>query len=156
MATGINEIPILVRREIEAQIAGPLVNAYIEKFGREKALKVASKVITQLARQAGSQLAKAEGGNSIEHLTQGQSQWSTGGALVREILEITENTYNYNITTCKYADMYRALGLTDLGFVLSCGRDGAMFEGFNPKLKLTRTQTIMEGADYCDFRLTLG
>jgi predicted hydrocarbon binding protein len=26
-----------------------------------------------------------------------------------------------------------------------------MVEAFNPEIKLTRTQTIMEGADYCDF-----
>jgi hypothetical protein len=30
-----------------------------------------------------------------------------------------------------------------------------MVEGFNPKIKLERTQTIMEGADHCDFRYTL-
>jgi hypothetical protein len=30
-----------------------------------------------------------------------------------------------------------------------------MVEGFNPKIKLERTQTIMEGSDHCDFRYTL-
>lgn len=29
---------------------------------------------------------------------------------------------------------------------------GSMIEGFNPKITLTRTQTIMEGATHCDFR----
>jgi hypothetical protein len=48
--------------------------------------------------------------------------------------------------------MYRALGIPELGVVLSCGRDFALGEGFNPDLKLTRTQIIMEGAPYCDFR----
>jgi hypothetical protein len=28
-------------------------------------------------------------------------------------------------------------------------------KGFNPKIKFKRTQTIMEGAPYCDFRYTL-
>jgi len=27
-----------------------------------------------------------------------------------------------------------------------------MIEGFNQDLKLTRTQTVMEGATHCDFR----
>jgi hypothetical protein len=116
---------------------------------------VASRVIIKLARESGAQLARARGGNTLAHLTEGPSQWAAGGALERKVLEITKNTYNYNIVRCKYADMYRELGLADLGFVLSCGRDFAMFEGFNPNLKLTRTQTIMEGADYCDFRLIL-
>jgi len=28
----------------------------------------------------------------------------------------------------------------------------AVAEGFGPDIKLTRTQTIMQGADHCDFR----
>ncbi|MBE0609625.1 MAG: L-2-amino-thiazoline-4-carboxylic acid hydrolase, partial [Dehalococcoidia bacterium] len=40
----------------------------------------------------------------------------------------------------------------DLGFLLSCNRDFAMFEGLAPDMEFTRTQTRMEGADYCDFR----
>ena len=33
--------------------------------------------------------------------------------------------------------------------------DFALVEGFNPKIKLERTQTLMEGADHCDFRHSL-
>ncbi|MEC9153469.1 MAG: L-2-amino-thiazoline-4-carboxylic acid hydrolase, partial [Pseudomonadota bacterium] len=43
----------------------------------------------------------------------------------------------------------------ELGFIFSCGRDGKMFGGFNPNIKFKRTQTIMQGAEYCDFRLSL-
>ena len=50
------------------------------------------------------------------------------------------------------ATMYRRLGLEDLGPILSCGRDGAMIEGFNPAVEFRRTQTLMEGATHCDFR----
>jgi hypothetical protein len=48
--------------------------------------------------------------------------------------------------------MYRALGIPELGEVLSCQRDAALIEGFNPEVTLTRTQTIMQGAPCCDFR----
>ena len=51
--------------------------------------------------------------------------------------------------------MYRALGLADLGASLSCQRDYALAQGFNPDIELTRTQTIMEGAPLCDFRFRL-
>jgi hypothetical protein len=52
----------------------------------------------------------------------------------------------------RYAEMYRALGVPELGALLSCNRDFALGEGFNPEMTLTRTQTIMEGAPFCDFR----
>jgi hypothetical protein len=48
--------------------------------------------------------------------------------------------------------MYRALGIPELGGLLSCNRDQALIQGFNPNVQLERTQTIMEGAPFCDFR----
>ena len=58
----------------------------------------------------------------------------------------------FNVTRCRYAEMYRRLGLAEVGPVLSCNRDGSMIEGFNPSVEFRRTQTLMEGAAYCDFR----
>lgn len=153
--TDINDMPILVRREIEARIAGPLIKAFAEEFGQEKTLKVASEVILKLAEESGSQLAERSGGTSLDHLSKGTGQWSAGDALKRDVLEKSETQYNYNIVRCKYAEMYKSLGLEDIGFVLSCGRDGKMFGGFNPEIKFERSQTIMEGASHCDFRLSL-
>ena len=150
-----NDVPILVRREIEARIAGPLIKAFMKKFGREETIAVASEVILNLAEESGQQLAERCGGNSLEHLSNGTGQWSAGGALKRDVLEKTNSKYNYNIVRCRYAEMYKELGLEELGFIFSCGRDGKMFGGFNPNIKFERTQTIMQGADYCDFRLSL-
>jgi hypothetical protein len=48
--------------------------------------------------------------------------------------------------------MYRALGIPEVGALLSCNRDFALIEGFNPDVELERTQTIMQGATHCDFR----
>jgi hypothetical protein len=48
--------------------------------------------------------------------------------------------------------MYRRLGLEDLGATLSCQRDFALAEGFSADIALERTQTLMEGAPFCDFR----
>jgi hypothetical protein len=42
--------------------------------------------------------------------------------------------------------------MQDLGFIVSCGRDFNFPAGFNKNMKLTRSQTIMQGASHCDFR----
>ena len=55
-------------------------------------------------------------------------------------------------TRCRYAEMYRSLGIAEVGALLSCNRDFSLVEGFNPDIALTRTQTIMQGASHCDFR----
>ena len=46
----------------------------------------------------------------------------------------------------------KALGEPELGFLLVCTADFAVAEGFGSDVKLTRTQTIMQGASHCDFR----
>jgi hypothetical protein len=51
--------------------------------------------------------------------------------------------------------MYKELEIQDYGTLLSCERDAAQIAGFNPKIRFTRTQTIMSGAPYCDFRYEL-
>ncbi len=44
------------------------------------------------------------------------------------------------------------LGEPELDFLLVCTADFAVAEGFGGDVKLTRTQTIMQGAAHCDFR----
>ena len=44
------------------------------------------------------------------------------------------------------------MGLGGIGDLLSCSRDGAFCEGYDKRIELTRTQTIMGGASHCDFR----
>ncbi len=156
MPEDINQISILTRREIEARIAGPLIKAFMEELGIDKALMVVKRVIEPLARESGNQLAIQMGGNSMHDFAKGmKTYWESGGAYEKEELELSETKYDFNIKRCRYAEMYKALGLAELGFVLSCGRDFDMIKGFNPKMTLARTQTIMEGHDICDFRITL-
>ena len=151
----LNEIGVLRRREIEARILAPIVNALGAEFGRERVIEIVKRVIVDIAHQQGQALAQQMGGNSLDHFARSKTNWVKGGALETEDLALTDTTYAFNVTRCRYAEMYRALGIPELGAVLSCGRDFALGEGFNPDLKLARTQTLMEGASHCDFRYRL-
>ena len=66
--------------------------------------------------------------------------------------EQTDTSFAFNVVRCRYAETYKAMGLGEIGHLLSCNRDGAFCEGYDPKLKLERTQTIMQGASHCDFK----
>ena len=59
---------------------------------------------------------------------------------------------DFNVTRCGYAEFYKQLGLTDLGYRIHCSRDHAAVASFNDQLELSRSQTIMQGAACCDFR----
>jgi hypothetical protein len=40
-----------------------------------------------------------------------------------------------------------------VGYLMACSTDEASYKAFNPCLRLQRTQTIMEGGEFCDFRI---
>jgi len=148
----LSQVSILARREIEARILMPVLNAFIKEYGKDQTVKLVDPVIRELAREGGVQLAKALGGNTIGHFAKGLSAWTREDALRLDVKEQTEKTFAFNVTRCRYAEMYKELGVQEYGGLLSCGRDAALITGFNPKIKFTRTQTIMSGAPYCDFR----
>ncbi|MBK9343276.1 MAG: L-2-amino-thiazoline-4-carboxylic acid hydrolase [Dehalococcoidia bacterium] len=70
------------------------------------------------------------------------------------MVERDDARFGFNVTRCKFMEMYEELGARDLGYLLSCNRDFAMFEGMAPDVSFERTQTRMEGAPFCDFRYT--
>jgi hypothetical protein len=151
----LNDIGVLKRREIEARILAPLIAAFAEEFGRDRVLDTVKRAIARIAREQGRALAERLGGNTLAHLVTSQANWLKGESLLIEVRHLDETAYDYDVTRCRYAEMYQALGMPELGAILSCGRDFALGVGFNPDLTLTRTQTIMEGAPRCDFRYRL-
>ncbi|BEQ13579.1 L-2-amino-thiazoline-4-carboxylic acid hydrolase [Desulfoferula mesophila] len=156
MTEDINQVNMLVRREIEARMAGPLIEQFCEALGTERALAEVDKVVQRLAREAGAQAAQAMGGNSMELFHKATEMWKKGGALEIELEESDSSKLVFKVTRCRYAEMYRELGYEELGQVLSCGRDAAFAQGFNPGIRMSRTQTIMSGGPFCDFKFELG
>jgi hypothetical protein len=150
----LNDVGVLKRREIEARIVAPLLERLAERFGAE-VYEVARETIVDVARAQGAALARQVGDNSLPAFAQGLGAWSADGALESEFVALNETEFAFDVTRCRYAEMYRSLGLETLGATLSCNRDGSLIEGFNPDVTFTRTQTIMSGASHCDFRFTL-
>ncbi len=149
---GLNSIGVLKRREIEARILAPFVEALAERFGRDQVIEILRKIVIEVARAQGAELARAMGSDDLPAFANKMDAWTMDDALQIEILEQNEQAFDFNVTRCRYAELYRSLGIAELGATLSCNRDYSLIEGFNPQVKLTRTQTIMEGAAYCDFR----
>jgi hypothetical protein len=151
----LNALGVLTRREIEARILKPLLDALGDEFGQERVLELTRQTIIQIARQQGEQIAESQGGNSLAHFAASLEDWKKGDAMRIELLEQSEQKFFFNVTRCRYAELYKELGIPELGQILSCNRDSSLMQGFNGEIRLTRTQTIMEGAPLCDFRYEL-
>lgn len=150
-----NELNIITRREVEALLVKEIFRGLEKKYNKKEACSLLSDVIRKMAIESGVMLAKKVGGNSTKHFDKGLEQWKANNALKIDVLTLNDYRYDFNVTDCCYVEMYKKLGLLELGTILSCQRDFALLEGFNPHMTLTRTQTIMEGAKFCDFRIQL-
>ncbi|MFN0316040.1 MAG: L-2-amino-thiazoline-4-carboxylic acid hydrolase [Burkholderiales bacterium] len=144
----------LERRKIEAGVLIPMIQAFQRAVGKERANEIAREVIAELARKDGEAWAQRFG-TGLGGLEKAADLWASGGSLVTEQVEKSDEKLGFNVTRCQYAEFFKDLGLPELGYLFHCNRDFAMAGGFGGNITLKRTQTIMEGASHCDFRFTL-
>jgi len=86
----LHEVGVLTRREIEARILAPFVDALSKEFDRERVLQILRKTIIEVARTQGAQLVEAMGGDSLQHFNQSLEYWKRGDALEMDVLEQNE------------------------------------------------------------------
>lgn len=153
--TTLDRLPILERRRIQAEIVKPIWEAMVAEQGRDKAREIIGRAVIDAAVEEGRRFAEAHGGpGGLDGFRSFQHLWDADGALETEVVEETATDHVYKVTRCRYAEMYREMGLGEIGHLLSCQRDGSFCEGYDPKLRMKRSQTIMGGASHCDFRYT--
>ena len=146
-------ISLLQRRGIEAEVLIPLIRRLEAEIGVERAHRVARETIEEIARDQGRVVAEALQRHDVEGFHHVKDTWSgAGGDLQIDTLREDAEALEFNVVGCRFAEMYRRMGATDLGFLLSCSRDFALSQGYSDDLHLERTQTIMQGAPFCDFR----
>ena len=149
-------LPMIERRRIEAEILKEVYDTLKETHGIEAAKATIAEAVRRSSKAQAKRFADEarakDGGTSMATFLALRPLWTMNGALEIEMVEETPSRLAYNVTRCRYAEMYRAMGLGEIGHLLSCQRDGTFCEGYDERLKLTRTQTLMQGASHCDFR----
>ena len=146
-------LSMLEKRKIEAEILKEVYETLKASHGEAVAkATIAESVRRSAIEQARQFAAAAPGGPSLKAFQDVMPLWTKGGALEIEVQEKTDTSFVFNVVRCRYAETYKAMGLGKIGHLLSCNRDGAFCEGYDPKLKLERSQTIMQGASHCDFK----
>lgn len=148
-----SKLTLLEQREIEMKVLGPVIRAFAEEIGKERADGVVRKTIREIAEKQGA-ATSGKTGKGLENLAKCVSAWNEGGSLDTSMIEESGEKLRFDVTRCKYAEIYKKLGFEDIGTLVSCDRDAAFLKGFDPDLELTRHTTIMSGGKVCDFCYT--
>ena len=150
-------LSLLDMAKLQAQVLVPVLKALRAELGEARANQLVSTALREwlhnLYRDIGAQLPGSP-----------RQKWEAINAAVRprignaieiERLKQEPDAWEFNIRGCRYADFFRQLGEPELGAILLCEVDVDIEAVGNPEVKMTRTQTIMKGADYCDFRFRM-
>ena len=147
-------LSLLDKTRIQAQVLVPVLRALRSELGKEKA----DAIVKQALRDWSKQLFAAVG-DSVDGRP--RRKWTAMHTALAEVTEreVTvemrrqdEEALEFDVTHCRFAEFFRALGEPELGALLICETDFDIAAAGGSQVSLTRDQTIMQGASSCTFR----
>jgi hypothetical protein len=148
------KLSLLDKTRIQAQVLVPVVRALRAELGKDKA----DAIVTQALRDWSKQLFAAIGdgieGSPRRKWATVQSVWGevSGREVDVEVLRQDKEALDMDVTRCRFAEFFRALGEPDLGALLICETDFDIASVGEGEVTLERAQTLMKGAPSCTFR----
>jgi len=142
-------VTMLEAVKIQARALIPIVRALEAELGKEKAHALVGKA-----------LAEAQASFVASRTAERDSHPRVDGAafpypVESRLVEDTERSLAIDMTACEFAKYFRSIGEPEIGALMTCGVDFAVNAKLRPSWELTRTQTQMQGAPFCDFRWRL-
>ncbi|MFC2169475.1 L-2-amino-thiazoline-4-carboxylic acid hydrolase [Acidobacteriota bacterium] len=148
-------------RQIMSMVWGrnyiPLLKFLSEELGRERLITLIRRHSAERGTEVGKMFAERSGGNDFAIL---KKIFSPGNpdfknSLTFNVTEDTANVHEIKVTECIFANTFVEAKAGDLGFATVCYGDYNMASGFNPKVKMVRDKTLMQGHAYCNHRYLL-
>ncbi len=133
----------------------PIMKSFADRIGKEKLLSMLRETQDELARRGMARRPESQRTWAV---------WTAGlrspdpmfqHALVAEIVEDSEHAFEFRVKQCLWAKSFRDADAADIGYAGVCHPDFAVASAFNPRMKLIRTKTLMQGDEYCNHRYVI-
>jgi L-2-amino-thiazoline-4-carboxylic acid hydrolase len=131
----------------------PAMKNLMEQIGKDKFLK--------MLRKSTDMLYENDKDAVIDYNERTFFKWSDyikktiedwSNRLTVEVLNDSANLLEVKVKECLWAKSFRNANASDIGYAGICYGDYAEAKQFNPKLKLIREKTLMQGHDCCHFK----
>jgi predicted ArsR family transcriptional regulator len=147
-------LSLLDKTRIQAQVLVPVLRALRSELGKERADAIVKQALRDWSKQLFAAVGESVDGGP-------RRKWA---AMHTALAEITEQevmvemrrqdkeALEFDVTHCRFAEFFRALGEPELGALLICETDFDIAAAGGSEVSFTRDQTIMQGASCCTFR----
>ena len=145
---------LLDKTRMQAQVLIPVLRALRAELGKDKADAIVKQALRDWSKQLFAAIGDGIEGSPRRKWATIQSVWGevSGREVEVEILRHDKEALEIDVTRCRFAEFFRALGEPDLGALLICEADFDIVSVGEGAVSLDRAQTIMQGAPSCTFR----
>jgi predicted ArsR family transcriptional regulator len=147
-------LSLLEKTRIQAQVLVPLLRALRTELGKDKADTIVKQALRDWSKQLFALVGESVDGSP-------RRKWAAMHTAMADITEkdVTveirrhdKDALEFDITHCRFAEFFRALGEPELGALLICETDFDIAAAGGTEVGFTRDQTLMQGAASCTFR----
>ncbi|MBI3197931.1 MAG: L-2-amino-thiazoline-4-carboxylic acid hydrolase [Rhodospirillales bacterium] len=148
------KVSLLDKVRIQAQVLVPVLRALRAELGKDKADAIVKQALRDWSQQLFTSIGDGIEGSPRRKWATIQSIWGevSGREVEVETRRQDKEALDMDVTHCRFADFFRALGEPDLGALLICETDFDIAAVGDGEVSLERAQTIMRGAPSCTFR----
>ena len=148
------EVSLLDKVRMQAQVLVPVLRALRAELGKDKADAIVAKALRDWSRQLFADIGSGIEGSPRRKWAAVQSVFGevSGREVEVETLRHDKEAMDLDVTRCRFAEFFRALGEPELGALLICAHDFDVVAVGEGAVSLDRAQTIMQGAPTCTFR----
>jgi len=148
------DISLLDKTRVQAQVLVPLVRALRSELGRNKADAIVKQALRDWSKQLFAAIGAQIDGSPRRKWAAIQTPWAevSGKEVEVTILRHDKEALDMDVTQCRFAEFFKALGEPELGALLICEADFDIAAVGDGEVSLERAQTIMQGAPSCTFR----
>jgi predicted ArsR family transcriptional regulator len=148
------KLSLLDKTRIQAQVLVPVLKALRAELGKEKADAIVKRALRAWSRELFANVGKSvEGGPRRKWAAMHSAMAAaTEGDVAFEMRRQDKEALEFDVTHCRFAEFFRALGEPELGALLICETDFDIAAAGDGEVSFTREQTLMQGAPSCTFR----
>ncbi len=133
----------------------PVLKALADDIGREKFLPMLQEAASRTSAEATKKAAPPAPKNTLAAMLVPGGNYFWDHVLSMNWIEKTDKAAELRVTECLWAATFREAGAADIGYASICHPDFAAASAFNPKIRMTRTKTLMQGHECCNHRWVL-
>ena len=148
------KISLLDKTRIQAQVLVPVLRALRAELGKEKADVLVTKALRDWSKDLFAAVGTTIEGSPRRKWAAMQGAYNDVSAkeVTFDILRHDDEALDIDVTSCRFAEFFRALGEPELGSLLVCAGDTDIATAGEGQVSLDRAQTLMQGATSCTFR----